>query len=98
MCQIYSELTIKTPELHLVLLLLTLNIFALYSTVTNAEFEKINADWAWETLVSENKFVSSDCEKFIVGLGEFVGLYVFIFTHPTQGYQRINFHDSVLKR
>ena len=41
----YSELVIKTLEKHLVLLLLTLNNFALYSIVNTAEFEQINAGW-----------------------------------------------------
>ena len=39
-CQIYSKLAIKTPEQCLVLLLLTLNNFALYFTVLIAEFEQ----------------------------------------------------------
>ena len=51
-CQIYIKLTIKTPEQCLVLLLLTLKICSFDSTVTIAEFERINVGWAWETLVS----------------------------------------------
>ena len=51
MCQICSKLTVKTPEQHQVLLLL-MNI---------AEFEQINASWAWETIVSDNKLIFSNC-------------------------------------
>ena len=43
------------------LLFLTLNIFRNYYIVIIAEFEQVNAGWAWETIVSENKFVFSDC-------------------------------------
>ena len=32
------------------------------------------------------------------GLGKFLGLYVFIFIHPTLGCERINFHDGTSKR
>ena len=39
-------LTIRKPGQHLVLLLLTLTYFAVYSTVNIAEFKQINAGWA----------------------------------------------------
>ena len=56
---------IKTPERSLVLLLITLNIFCtLYSTMIIVE--QINVVWAWETIVSENEFVSSNCGKHMV--------------------------------
>ena len=32
------------------------------------------------------------------GMGKFVGLYVFIFIHPTQGCESINFHDNTSER
>ena len=32
----------------------------LYSTVILAGFEQINAGWAWETIVLDNKFVFSN--------------------------------------
>ena len=34
--------------------------------VTIAKFEQINSSWARETIVSETKFVFSNCEKYIV--------------------------------
>ena len=64
-CQIYQKLAIKTPERHLVLLLLTL-YFALYCTVKIVELEQANAGWAWEKVVSDNKFVFSNCKKYNV--------------------------------
>ena len=64
-CQIYQKLAIKTPERHLILLLLIL-YFALYSTVKIAEFEQTNAGWDEETVVSGNKPVFSNCKKYIV--------------------------------
>ena len=55
-CQIYSKLTIKIPERHLVLfLLLTLNTFY-----------QINPGWTWETIITDKKFVFSNWEKYIV--------------------------------
>ena len=56
MCQIYSKLTIKTPEQCYVLLLL-MNI---------AAFEQINLSWACETIVSDNKLIFSNYGKYIV--------------------------------
>ena len=36
-------------------------------TVNIAEFEQINnAGWTWEIVVSDNKFVFSNCEKYTV--------------------------------
>ena len=61
-----SQSTIKTTEQHLVLLLLTLNIFCFYSKINVAEFEQVNAGWTSETVVSDRKFVASNCEKYIV--------------------------------
>ena len=59
MCQIYSKLTIKTPEWCFVLLLLTLNTFCTkfywYYCWT-----RTNVDWAWKTTVSDKKFVFSN--------------------------------------
>ena len=40
--------------------------FAHYSTVSIAEFEQVNAACAWETAVSDNKFVFSNCEKYFI--------------------------------
>ena len=74
-CQIYQKLAIKTPERHLVLLLLTL-YFALYCTVKIVELEQANAGWAWEKVVSDNKFVFSNCKKYnVLWAGKFVRLY-----------------------
>ena len=36
-------------------------LLALYSTVDIAVFEQVNASWVRETIVSNNKFVSSNC-------------------------------------
>ena len=66
LCQIYLKLRIKTPELCLLLLLLTLNIF---STSFYCYYWWIWKDKYWlslRTIVSENKFVFSNCEKYIV--------------------------------
>ena len=48
------------------ILSLTLNYSAFYSTVNIAEFEQRNVCSAWEKVVSDNKFVFSNCEKYIV--------------------------------
>ena len=64
-CQIYQKLAINTPERHLILLLL-MWYFALHSTVKIAEFEQTNAGWDEETVLSDNKPVFSNCEKYIV--------------------------------
>ena len=45
MYEICSNLTIKTPELRLVSLLLTLNRFTHWSGVSIAAFEQVNAGW-----------------------------------------------------
>ena len=63
--QIYSKLAIKTQEHHLMLLLLTTH-FAHNSTVIIVEFDQINAGLAWETIISDNKFVFSNWEKYVV--------------------------------
>ena len=55
------------------------------------KFEQIIAGWAWETAASDNEFVSNIMSY---GLGKFVGLCVFVFIHPTQGCERINFHNK----
>ena len=65
MCPVYPKLTLKTPKQCLVLLLLTLNIFWHYYIVIITEFEQIDGGWVWETIVSDNKFVSSNCGKYI---------------------------------
>ena len=67
--QIYSKLAIKTQEHHLMLLLLTIH-FAHNSTVIIVEFDQINAGLAWETIISDNKFVSSNWEKYVRRVGE----------------------------
>ena len=36
-----------------------------YFSVIIDEFEQINAEWAWETIVSDNKFVFRNCQKYI---------------------------------
>ena len=55
--QIYSKLVIKAREQHLLLLLLTLAYFTIYSTVNIAEIKQIDAGWARETVISNNKLV-----------------------------------------
>ena len=65
-CQIYSKLTIKTPKQRLVLLFLTWISLAFYCTVIIADVEQANVGWAWETIVSDNKFVLNNCWKYIV--------------------------------
>ena len=64
MCQLYLKLRIRAPERCLGLLLLTLNMFCslFYVIIT----EQTNAVWAWENLVSDSKFVYSNCRKCIV--------------------------------
>ena len=52
---IYLKLTIKDTRTTNDILL------ALYSTVDIAVFEQVNASWVRETIVSNNKFVSSNC-------------------------------------
>ena len=52
---IYLKLTIKDTRTTNDILL------ALYSTVDIAVFEQVNASWVRETIVSDNKFVSSNC-------------------------------------
>ena len=42
------------------------HILLFYSTINVAELEQINAVWAPEMVVSDKKFVSSNCEKYIV--------------------------------
>ena len=37
-----------------------------YFNVNIVEFEQINASWARKAMVSDNKFVFSSCEKYIV--------------------------------
>ena len=59
--QVYSKLRITTPDWHLVFLLLTLNIL-----LTLFYYYGPECHWGWETIVSDNKFVSTDCGKYIV--------------------------------
>ena len=67
MCQIYSRLTIKTPEQRLAPLLLTLNIFlTLFYCYYCWIRTKKNVSWAREIIVPDNKFAFSNCEKYIV--------------------------------
>ena len=52
-CEICSKLTIKTPERRdvtgvvLVFLLLTLNIFHTFSSVSIVDFKKVNISWVY---------------------------------------------------
>ena len=64
MCHLYPRLTWKTPG-RLLLLLSILNTFytlfyCYYCWI------RTNADWVWEYIVSDNKFVFSNYEKYIV--------------------------------
>ena len=69
MCQIYSKLTVKITEQRLVLLLLTLSIFCIYLhfiiIIIILEFNQINIGWASKTIVSDNKILFSNWEKYI---------------------------------
>ena len=44
-------------------------------TVIIAEFEQINAGWVWQTIVLGNKFVFSNCGKYIVLYGLILSLF-----------------------
>ena len=84
-CQIYSKLTIKIPERHLVLfLLLTLNTFY---TLFHCYY-----CWIWSnksrlnlrnSLQTRNLFSVIERNILSYGLGIFVELYVFILIHST---------------
>ena len=84
-CQIYQKLAIKTPERHLVLLLLIL-YFALYSTGKIAEFEQANAGWAWK-IQTMNLFLVTVRNTLSSGLGKFFRLY-FLRLHRHQVSRR----------
>ena len=58
----YLQLTM-TPEWHLVLLLLTLNILHTLHYNDIAEFEQKIAGWTWELVVLDNKFAFINCDK-----------------------------------
>ena len=54
-CEIDTTLTKKTSERNhaaLVSLLLTLNIFHTFSSVSNVEFEKVNVYWAVKSVLN----------------------------------------------
>ena len=69
-CEIYSKFTIKTPERRqscrsydvnyvvLVLLLLTLNIFHIFSTVFTVDFEQVNVTWVNHCIFESYRFFS----------------------------------------
>ena len=69
-CQICSKVKTK-----MVFLLLILNIWVIMSsTVIIAEFEQINATWAWETIDADNKFAFSNWEiYYLVGWNNLLG-------------------------
>ena len=67
------------------LLLTYLTYFTLDSMDSAAEFEQIDAGLAWEIVVSDNKFVLyvvTVRNILTYGLGNLVGLYVFMFIYP----------------
>ena len=64
-CQVYLQLTIKTPEQHVAPLLLTLNIFFTLFCCYHCWIQ-INTGWALKIIVSDNKFAFSNCDKYIV--------------------------------
>ena len=70
--QIYSKLAMKTPEQHVVLLLLTFNIFHTFFTVNIAEFAQKNVDWVWEMVVSDNVFSVTERNILSYGLGKLI--------------------------
>ena len=56
-----------SPEQYLLLLLLTLNIFhTLFYYYYCWIWTKVNTFWVWEYIVSDNQFVFSNCEKYIL--------------------------------
>ena len=50
--------------------------------------KKINAGWAWETKVSDNKFISSNCGKYIVPRAEKICWATCFrpYLHPASSY------------
>ena len=88
----YAKLTIKTPERRLLLLLLTLDIFRslFYCYYYWIWFEKIR----FQTL---NLFWVTVRNILSYGLGQFVGLHIFIFIHRKQGCERIIFTTALQK-
>ena len=94
--QIYLKLTIKTPEQCLVLLYLTSNICLIWFYCC---YCWIQINKCCLSLRNYNFNVLGNCGKYIVLLAEkFAGLPVFVFIHPTQGYKRIDFHNSASNR
>ena len=95
MCQIYSKLTIKTTAKpgasidnfgHILLFIIIV-----------IEFNQINVGWAWEFIVSDNKFLFSNLEKFIIlWAGEVCWATYFHSFSPN--IRLWNFHDSSSKR
>ena len=73
MCQIYSKLVIKTPEQHLVLLLLTLNIFYI---LFYCQYCWIRTDKCWLGLRNssfrQKKLFSVIARNILYGLGKFL--------------------------
>ena len=64
--------------------------FVLCSTIIIAEFKQINASFARETIVSDNKFAFSYCEKYIaLWTGTTCWTWIFILIHPTLVSKRI---------
>ena len=74
-------------------------MFTPYSNVSIVEFEQINVSLVWEMVVSGNKFVSSNCEKYIVLWTEEICWTNMCFRlWSLKGCEMIIFHDSTSKR
>ena len=97
----YSKLAVKTPEQHLVLLLLILNIYLEY--IHNLFYcycwIQINAAWAWKTLVSDNEFVFGNCEKYSdQGVGKICRATCFHLYSPNLRFQKDKFSQQCFKK
>ena len=62
------------------------------------EFEQINAEWAWETIVSDNKFVFRNWEIYCpMGLEDLLG-YIFYHYSPNISSRKDKFSRQCFKK
>ena len=85
-----SQPIIKTPERRLVFYCQFWTYFTFYA-INVAEFEQINADWAWEMV--ERKFSSRNWKSYCPMVWENLLAYMFLFLF-IKSCERINFHDT----
>ena len=92
----------KAPEQHLLLQLLTLNIFHTtisYYTCYYWIRTKINSVWVWQYIVSDNEFVFSNCEKYIfLWVGKFCRATCFCPDSPKIRLQEDNFSQQHFRK